>query len=360
MQQPFGQSIDLTPREHLLLELAAEGLTTREIARKLSLAEKTVEHHFSDKDPARGLYSKLGVRNRAQAIAWYRDTRLTYDLLRRNSHDTLQKICQARLNGQSVLAGQWAATLFAELRLEIDAKYWLSTSQVSELRQMLALALWEQLVVYCETLMPEHIGAATREVVHILRAIGQAGQDQTILGLADYALGTAHYIEGRYAESVKVLEGALPAISNPDRRLVMLRTTALDWAYLGEKQRFITTANQARALIEQQTYSDPQFVCLALGGLGRGQGLLKLAAAFDTLGEGWQLYNTIKAKNKRLQLRYIQLARSELEVMRLLDTPDRQLLNIHSREALRLAQEYDYPRYIRQIRQHLAGLASAS
>ena len=51
----------LTPKEHQILDLIGEGLTYRQIATRLSLAEKTVKNYVS------ALLAKLGVESRTQA-----------------------------------------------------------------------------------------------------------------------------------------------------------------------------------------------------------------------------------------------------------------------------------------------------
>ena len=53
----------LTPREMEVLELLAEGLTNREIAQRLTIAEGTVKYY------TRQIYGKLQVRNRIRAVA---------------------------------------------------------------------------------------------------------------------------------------------------------------------------------------------------------------------------------------------------------------------------------------------------
>ena len=53
----------LTPRQLEVLELLASGLSNTEIADRLFLSKKTVEHHVS------AVFSKLGVENRAKAMA---------------------------------------------------------------------------------------------------------------------------------------------------------------------------------------------------------------------------------------------------------------------------------------------------
>jgi DNA-binding NarL/FixJ family response regulator len=55
---PFEQ---LTPREHDILELVAEGRTNREIGEQLYLAEKTVKHYMTN------VLQKLHVRSRVEA-----------------------------------------------------------------------------------------------------------------------------------------------------------------------------------------------------------------------------------------------------------------------------------------------------
>jgi DNA-binding NarL/FixJ family response regulator len=51
----------LTPKEHQVLDLIGEGLTNRQIATRLSLAEKTIKNYVS------ALLAKLGVESRTQA-----------------------------------------------------------------------------------------------------------------------------------------------------------------------------------------------------------------------------------------------------------------------------------------------------
>ena len=53
----------LSPREGQILALLAEGLTMRQIARRLGISPRTVETHVSK------LYRKLSVRTRLQAVA---------------------------------------------------------------------------------------------------------------------------------------------------------------------------------------------------------------------------------------------------------------------------------------------------
>lgn len=53
----------LSPREHEILLLLADGLTMQQIGRRLDISPRTVESHVSK------LYRKLAVRTRVQAVA---------------------------------------------------------------------------------------------------------------------------------------------------------------------------------------------------------------------------------------------------------------------------------------------------
>ncbi|GAA2529444.1 LuxR family two component transcriptional regulator [Rarobacter incanus] len=55
---------DLTPSELKVVNLIGEGLSNREIAERLSIAEKTVKNHITS------LLAKMGLQRRTQVAAW--------------------------------------------------------------------------------------------------------------------------------------------------------------------------------------------------------------------------------------------------------------------------------------------------
>ena len=64
------QSLGLTPRELEILQLIAEGLSTREIAERAHVSENTVKTHSSR------VFDKLGARRRTQAVQRGKELRL--------------------------------------------------------------------------------------------------------------------------------------------------------------------------------------------------------------------------------------------------------------------------------------------
>ncbi|MCL2788036.1 MAG: response regulator transcription factor [Micrococcales bacterium] len=62
---------DLTPSEHRVLDLIGDGLSNREIAARLDVAEKTVKNHITS------LLAKMGLQRRTQVAAWVAAKRST-------------------------------------------------------------------------------------------------------------------------------------------------------------------------------------------------------------------------------------------------------------------------------------------
>lgn len=64
LRHPHDALAELTDRERSVLELIGDGLSNREIAERLFLAEKTVKNYVTS------VLAKLGMQRRTQAAAW--------------------------------------------------------------------------------------------------------------------------------------------------------------------------------------------------------------------------------------------------------------------------------------------------
>lgn len=62
-----AQDVELTSSEQRVADLAASGMTNRDIAAALFISPKTVEHHIGR------IYRKLGIRSRAELGRRMRD-----------------------------------------------------------------------------------------------------------------------------------------------------------------------------------------------------------------------------------------------------------------------------------------------
>ena len=62
-QEATSKTVTLTDREHEVLQGLARGDAVKQLARRMNIAEKTVEAHKTR------LYSKLGVRSQGQAVS---------------------------------------------------------------------------------------------------------------------------------------------------------------------------------------------------------------------------------------------------------------------------------------------------
>ena len=63
-RSPTTRGDKLTEREREILDLIADGLATKVIARRLGIAEPTVRKHLTS------IYRQIGVTDRTQAALW--------------------------------------------------------------------------------------------------------------------------------------------------------------------------------------------------------------------------------------------------------------------------------------------------
>ena len=70
MRKAPAGDLGLSPREHEILDLLAEGLSNKEIARRIARDPNTVKYHL------KSLFAKLAVERRGRAVVRARDYRV--------------------------------------------------------------------------------------------------------------------------------------------------------------------------------------------------------------------------------------------------------------------------------------------
>lgn len=359
-QKGVLNGVRLVKREIDVLACLARGLTTRQIAAELYYAEGTIENMLGRNNIDRGIYRKIGVKNGAEAAAWFGRTTANYELLKKLGETYVTRISQIRLRGLSQDAVEWAIEADRILRAGINNDV-IAIGADQSLHRLRVKILYEHIIALIETAMPTNVLPLTKPVIRELRSIGEREQDdnnkqypdqenieERILALADYAEGLAYYVSGHYQTSIRYLQSAMEQARKKDTQLNILRFLGLDLAGLHQPEAFDEVAQQTKAWISKEYFFEPHLVCMAWEGLGRGQGLLNDTRAFDTINKGWNLYR-LATKNGKYPLRYIQLVRSQLEIATSLNSIERFQMEQKARVGIQKAKEYGYPRYERQL-----------
>jgi DNA-binding CsgD family transcriptional regulator len=347
----ISENLGLTPRDLEVLRLVALGYTNKEIAEKMYFSPKTVEHLLSVEDPDRGIFHKIGVRNRTQAAAWYAEIQTGYRFLEHYDH-YLKSIRRIRIQGNPYEALEWATRMADQLNGEITLganrpKYFKS------LLRRLASALFEQILAKNEITSLQTIGLFAMPIVKQIEKIAEECQDEEIFGIAHYSMGMVYHIQQQHLAAIAEFNMASDTSRNSNRQLNLLRTKALGWAFLGDEPKFTKVENQVIELINRDNSAELHAICMAFEGLGRGQGQLNQLTAFETLKTGWDIYTKMMDANNKVPIRKVQISRSEFEIACNLIPDDQRLIESLGQKALDAAHELGYLRYEEQIKMHL-------
>lgn len=173
-------------------------------------------------------------------------------------------------------------------------------------------------------------------IIKDLFAIAKQYHDSKFSGLAYHFLGDAHYVMGDRTLSIRYLQQALAAEESPDNRLHLHRTMALNWALSGERKVFKKEATKIMELIQTSQASNFERICEAYEGLARAQGYLDLPIAYDTVQEGKSYYIRMESKGEKPPIRYAQLVRAELEIVKRLQPDEFRLIEQIGRVGMNL------------------------
>ena len=306
----------LKPIELRVLGLATDGLKNVEIAERLSLPPKAVDHMLSN-DPFRGIFWKIDVANRAQAARRYTEEfgggkDLPAEIVE-YARVSLKFAKDTRLQGNLSLAEAEAAYL-AKL-LDQSARKTQSEAYFLELLRIRARALQELQSAYKGAYPLKEVWRLTKPIADEIRRVGIKSKDAELLGLSEQILGDTYHILGDHEKSILHLSNALASLKNPDDQLLVVRGLLLDFAYTIRRDAHKDMLTKMRELIASGQFASLECAFLGLEGLGRSQGILNSSRAFKTFEEAQTYLSKLRTELRNAPLLEIQLVRSELDVV---------------------------------------------
>lgn len=343
------QDHHLAPRELEVLRFAAQGLKNNEIAARLALAPKTIEHMLGNSDPYRSIYAKIGVASRTEAMAWYyanfgvsgddtRAERLSDQLLE-VFRDYAGRIYALRIAGQPRLAISMAGFLIAQATQAADEA---TTKAAREAYlRICARTLCEQGTLYLETSARKQVLTHTRPVILHLRTIARELKDADLLGMSHAMLAGANNIDKRFQMGRRLYAQAFAEVKRVDMQLRALRGLAIAATFLHDKDEVMAVAQKAQRIIDTGQCANLEQVCETLEGVGRAQGIMgsKKAAVWFEAAE--RMLPTLNYP----PLRRVQIIESKLEV--LYRTEPAAIIEFErvGRDGLGLAEQHGYARH---------------
>jgi hypothetical protein len=205
---------------------------------------------------------------------------------------------------------------------------------------------------------PNVIMTHAKPIVDEVINICTLSKDKVTYGLALICMGDIYYLKKNYETSLRFLKEAKDYSTNakPQIKSRSLRTTALNWAYLNKKREFLQTEKEIIQFIDEGRFSRLQDASKLLEGVGRGQGLLLIPNSFETLERSREILANRSENGKIPPLRSVQIARSQLEVMKIMEPSDIGTIDKIGQEGFKIAFENGYERHATKIRQYLDAL----
>lgn len=350
---------NLTPRELDVLRLAAQGLKNHEIAVRLGLAPKTIEHMLGKSDPYRAIYPKIGVESRAEAIAWYYNQYGGISAQEKKAADRLSeqllemyweyanRAYALRMGGQPQLAREMASFLAAHTaQAAQDAT---TPRYRSAFLQAHATALVELGLTYLETTPPVEVLAQIRPVVGALEAVAHELDDAHWAATAYTTLAGAYNISKDYKMGRQLYSQAFAIAENPNLQLRILRGLGIAATYLQDKDGVAKVKQEAQGLIEEGRFTNLEQVCETTEGLARAQALMGVTGAETWFDSAERVLSVLNYP----PLRQLQVLQSKFEVMWRVDPASAVEIERIGQEAIRLADLHGYPRHRALVMENL-------
>lgn len=306
----------------------------------------SLAHHF---DIDLVTCSRLAGYDPTEITELYHDqfiSSLDLELLKLNQ----QSVYQARIKGEPKFATELADTIEVVIQKKTMMK------SVPEVEKILAHILSEKAIAIREICAKQEVINRVKPLATKIIQIGEKYEDCSILGLAHACLADAYYIFGMRREAIKEAREGVNILSESkrpedlDNRLLMMRTLLICLSLIKDKENFIKESALAMRLIRGGQFVHPEVACTLLEGMGTGQGNLGLQQALATIDLAWTYYDkTRKENNDSPAFRFIQLGRGGLQSASNLGTKDLIMFEEKAIQALRLAEQHGYTRYIDQL-----------
>lgn len=340
----------LSESELRVLQKAAAGYKNKEIAKSENYSPDWIDKLLSRSAECGGLYYKIGVKNRAEAVRWYSDT-LALDKGKAHIAQDIEFINKVRLRGDPKSAIEMCDKTLELIEQNLTTFDYQNVSRASyrrDFEEMRARVEYQKSVAFAESSLPSAIQPVMHGIASSIMSIAQAYKSLELMGLAHYVAGDGHYILGRYQQSIIDLSMGFESAKDCSFKLSFLRTSALNLACLGDAVGFVAKANQMTDLIEAGHCSDLTVVCAAYEGIARGRNQLDLPNAIDAVRSGEKVYSQICATD-RAPLRSVQLTRTATEIYCKAEPRNHALIEQSAQDCIQLASKFGYPRYVSQV-----------
>lgn len=382
--------IILKPLEVNILKLVVGGKSNKEIANELYYSKNYIDNILSNCDDTRGIYFKIGVKNRAEATYWFVEhydedgnVRMDFDVIKPNLEEgsseiktfdvrSLPKLLDNKEIINQVKAATFSATCMRNAGYSKQAikliNFWIkvsedrikgeldSTKVVREINYELMRALVERMACYSKILDRDKIVEPMLKdhTKGLLLAISL--NDNKSRGVMHSEMAAAYYIAGEWEKAIELEYKALPFTENiPALRTEILRGLMLEYAHLDQPDDFLRIERMALKDINHGIFTTPMDISPIFDGSGRGRAILEKPNVENRLDAAEKESKKIFEQMKTKPLRSVQNFCSRLIAFKIYKE---QGLSIDVKYAAEiayrghcLAKYFGYGRHVRDIEQ---------
>lgn len=215
----------------------------------------------------------------------------------------------------------------------------------------LALTLTEEVKSYLDFIRPAETGSLVAPLVTEQEAIARFLSSPRLERLAALSLEGTLYVAGHLREANGVCHDLLESVESLDDLWVpeLVRAASINAGNLGDERALQTAEELTDRLIQDTDVDSAISAVFLLDGLARGQAQLGDRRAVESVERAWTHLDQARATSSYSNLRFVQLVRTHLKVLKELsiglDQHTQQLVG----EGLRACRSAGYSRYEDEI-----------